>query len=124
MLKFCDTIWSVKAWMQSSGDGLQSLRRVDAEVGFLTDALPPPPPIFGLIEKLGGVGRAEMFEVYNMGIGFCVMVADADVEATLAILRRHNRQAAMIGQVIADPEKSVRLPQEKLVGIGKKFQPA
>jgi len=124
ILEILDQIASVKALIHITGDGLMNLPRVDAEVGFLIDALPPPPPIFGLIEKLGGVGRAEMFEVYNMGIGFCVMVADADVEAALAILARHNRQASVIGQVIADPEKSVQLPREKLVGIGKKFQPA
>jgi phosphoribosylformylglycinamidine cyclo-ligase len=124
ILEILDQIASVKALIHITGDGLMNLPRVDAEVGFLIDAFPPPPPIFDLIEKVGGVGRTEMFEVYNMGIGFCVMVADADVEATLAILRRHNRRASIIGRVIADPEKSVRLPQEKLVGIGKKFQPA
>jgi phosphoribosylformylglycinamidine cyclo-ligase len=123
IVEILDQISSVKALIHITGDGLMNLPRVDAAVGFLIDALPPTPPVFRLIEKLGGVSRAEMFEVYNMGIGFCVMVAEPDVEATLAILARHNRQASVIGQVIADAEKSVRLPQEKLIGIGKKFHP-
>ena len=90
----------------------------------MIDELPPPPPLFGLIEKLGGVSRAEMFEVYNMGIGFCVVVADADADRTLAILARHDRSASVIGHAVADPTKSVQLPREKLIGTGKRFRAA
>ncbi len=117
-------ISSVKALIHITGDGLLNLPRVDAEVGFVIDALPPPPPIFDLIEREGGVARAEMFEVYNMGIGFCVMVAEPDADRTLAILARHGRQASVIGRGVADPGKSVHLPREKLVGRGKRFGPA
>jgi phosphoribosylformylglycinamidine cyclo-ligase len=124
ILEVLDKISSVKALIHITGDGLLNLPRVDAEIGFVIDELPPPPPLFGLIEKLGGVNRAEMFEVYNMGIGFCVIVAEADSDRTLAILAGHGRQASVIGHAIADPTKSVRLPREKLVGAGKKFRPA
>ena len=124
ILEVLETISSVKALIHITGDGLLNLPRVDAEIGFVIDALPEPPPLFGLIEHLGGVSRAEMFDVYNMGIGFCVVVAEADVEATLAILARHGRKASLIGHAIADPSKSVRLPHEKLVGTGKRFLPA
>ena len=71
----------------------------------MIDDLPPPPPIFELIEQHGGVDRAEMFEVYNMGIGFCVVVPAADVATTLAILARHGRQARVIGHAVADPTR-------------------
>jgi phosphoribosylformylglycinamidine cyclo-ligase len=124
ILQILDQVRSVKALIHITGDGLLNLPRVVSEVGFVLDALPPPPPIFGLIEAHGGVARAEMFEVYNMGIGFCVVVADTDVPATLAILARHGRQASVIGHAVADPSRSVSLPQHKLVGRGKRFVPA
>ncbi len=124
ILEILDKISSLKALVHITGDGLLNLPRVDAEIGFVIDDLPPPPPLFGLIETLGGVSRAEMFEVYNMGIGFCVMVAEGEVDATLAILDRHGRHASVIGHAVADPTKSVRLPREKLVGAGKRFRPA
>jgi phosphoribosylformylglycinamidine cyclo-ligase len=97
---------------------------VTAEVGFVLDSLPPPPPIFELIEEHGAVSRAEMFEVYNMGIGFCIVVAEADADATTAILARHGRRASVIGHAVADPSRSVTLPQHKLVGRGKRFGPS
>jgi phosphoribosylformylglycinamidine cyclo-ligase len=124
ILEILDKVSSVKALMHITGDGLLNLPRVDAEIGFVIDDLPPPPPLFGLIEKLGGVSRAEMFEVYNMGIGFCVVVAAADADRTLAILARYGRRASVIGHAVADPAKSLRLPREKLVGAGKRFSPA
>jgi phosphoribosylformylglycinamidine cyclo-ligase len=124
ILEVLDQVRSVKALIHVTGDGLLNLPRVAAEVGFVLDSLPPPPPICNLIEEHGAVARAEMFEVYNMGIGFCLIVAESDVAATLAILARHGRQAALIGHAVADPDRSVLLPQHRLVGRGKRFHPA
>jgi phosphoribosylformylglycinamidine cyclo-ligase len=124
ILEVLDEISSVKALIHITGDGLLNLPRIDAEIGFVIDDLPAPPPLFGLIERLGGISRAEMFEVYNMGIGFCVVVAAGDADRTLAILARHGRRASVIGHAVADPEKSVRLAREQLVGTGKRFRPA
>ena len=121
ILELLDRVASVKALIHITGDGLMNLARVAAEIGFVIDAMPSAPPVFALIEKLGGVSRGEMFEVYNMGIGFCVVVPERDADAALAILKRHGRQAWVIGHAVADPDKSVRLPQERLIGRGKKF---
>jgi phosphoribosylformylglycinamidine cyclo-ligase len=117
-------VQGVKALVNITGDGLLNLPRVAAEVGFVLDDLPPAPPIFRLIERLGGVARAEMFEVYNMGVGFCVLVAAAAADAALAVLARHGRPARVVGHVVADREKTVHLPREGLVGRGKRFRRA
>jgi phosphoribosylformylglycinamidine cyclo-ligase len=122
ILEIISRISSVKALIHITGDGLLNLPRVAAEVGFVLDALPPPPPIFGLIERCGAVPRAEMFEVYNMGIGFCVVVGAAQAGAALAILARHGRPASVIGHAVADPARSLRLPQYGLLGHGKRFR--
>jgi phosphoribosylformylglycinamidine cyclo-ligase len=124
ILEILDQIESVKALIHITGDGLLNLPRVAAECGFVIDALPPPPPLFELIERTGGIARAEMFEVYNMGIGFCVVLAAADADRALAILARHGRQASVIGHAVADPTRSVQLPQEGLIGTGKRFRRA
>jgi phosphoribosylformylglycinamidine cyclo-ligase len=124
ILDVLNEVSSVKALSHITGDGLLNIPRVAAEFGFVIDDLPSPPPLFPLIETLGGVSRAEMFEVYNMGIGFCVVVAEGDADKTLAILARHGRKASVIGHAVADPTRSVQLPREKLVGTGKRFRPA
>ncbi|HEY3909978.1 MAG TPA: phosphoribosylformylglycinamidine cyclo-ligase [Stellaceae bacterium] len=122
ILAIIDAVPTVKALINITGDGLLNLPRVAARVGFEIDNLPPPPPIFGLIQRCGAVGGPEMFEVFNMGVGFCVLAAERDAGAILEILRRHGRRAQVIGRVIADADKGVHLPRQGLVGHGKRFR--
>ena len=120
-LELLARVASVRALMHITGDGFLNLTRVKSEVGFVLDALPAPPPIFSIIARLDGTADAEMFSVFNMGIGFCAVVAEADVATALSILGSHGKRAHRIGYAIADPGRSVRLPQQKLVGRGKHF---
>jgi phosphoribosylaminoimidazole (AIR) synthetase len=62
-----------------------------------------------------------MYEVFNMGTGFCYVVDPADADATLAILARHGRRAQLIGTAVADPTKTVRIPPRGLMGQHKRF---
>jgi len=123
ILDVIKNIPAVKALINITGDGLLNLARADATVGFMIDDLPPAPPIFRLIQQRGAVSDAEMFEVYNMGVGFCVLVSENDAEAALSLLQRHGRRAQVIGRVIADDGKGVYLPRQRLAGHGKKFTP-
>ncbi len=123
-LDIIEQVPGVKALVNITGDGLLNLPRVAAKVGFEIDNLPPPSPIFGLIQRHGQVGDAEMFQVYNMGVGFCVLAAERDAAAVLSILDRHGRRAQIIGRVIADDRQGVYLLRQKLAGHGKKFREA
>lgn len=121
MLEIIDKVPTVKGLINITGDGLLNLPRVDAKVGFMIDNLPPVPPIFRLIQSHGGVSSAEMYQVYNMGVGFCVLANQKDRDAILSVLQRHGRRAQVIGRVIEDDSKGVYLPAQKLTGHGKEF---
>jgi phosphoribosylformylglycinamidine cyclo-ligase len=57
-----------------TGGGVLNLLRLSDAVGFeISDPLPVP-PVFELVQDLGGVPRAEMWEVFNMGCGFAAVV--------------------------------------------------
>ena len=111
----------LKALVNITSDGLLNLTRVAAPVGYEIDRLIEPHPLFPLIQRHAGVDDSEMFEVFNMGIGFCYVVDPADADATLAILKKHGRVAQRIGHAVADPEKIVRIPERKLAGQHKRF---
>ncbi len=115
---------AVKALIHVTGGGFMNLTRVAAEVGYVIDALPPPPPIFELIQRQGGVEDAEMFGVFNMGIGFALVVGAEDAEETLSVMASHGRAAHRIGHVTAGAPGRVVLAQHGLVGEGKGFRPA
>jgi phosphoribosylformylglycinamidine cyclo-ligase len=88
----------VRGLAHITGDGLNNLTRLRAEVGYRIDDPLPVPPIFELIAERGGVSDEEMHEVFNMGCGFCCLVAAADELDALGILRRHYPEAKVIGR--------------------------
>ena len=112
---------SVKALVHITSDGFLNLSRVDSKAGFIIDALPVIPPIFSLIQELGAVEDEEMFRVYNMGIGFCVVVSPHDADRVISLVRKHYKKAYKIGHTISDEEKRVHITQKGLIGKGKVF---
>jgi phosphoribosylformylglycinamidine cyclo-ligase len=87
--------------------GLNNLLRLEAEAGYEIDDPLPVPPIFALIQELADVPDEEMHEVFNMGCGFCVVVAAADEEAALQPLREHYPSAKRIGYAVAGASRVV-----------------
>jgi len=92
---------------QITGGGLSNLRRLNAGVGWSVDAPLPVPGVCELIERVGGVPRDEMWDVFNMGCGFvCVVPADRADEG-VALLGAHHEGAARIGTVTAEAGRIV-----------------
>ncbi|MCB0870920.1 MAG: phosphoribosylformylglycinamidine cyclo-ligase [Solirubrobacterales bacterium] len=88
--------------------GLDNLLRLKAEVTYEITAPLDPQPIFGLIQERADVPESEMYEVFNMGCGFCVVVPAEDEEAALAVLREHYPEARRIGDVASGERKVIR----------------
>jgi phosphoribosylformylglycinamidine cyclo-ligase len=84
-----------------TGGGLLNLLRLGDGVGFAIDAPLPVPAVFALIAQRGDVPPAEMWEVFNMGCGFAVIVPEARVGDATALLARRHPGAARIGSVTA-----------------------
>jgi phosphoribosylformylglycinamidine cyclo-ligase len=104
-----------------SGDGLLNLLRLNDAVGYEIAELAEPPPIFTLIESAGGIPASEMYEAFNMGVGFCCIVHPEDAEASLALLREHYPTAWPAGK--ATRESGVlRLPSAGLAGRKSGFE--
>jgi len=57
-----------------------------------------PAPIFGFLEGLG-IARAEMYRVFNMGIGYVFVVRPHYAKGVLAVLKRAGEWPVQIGQV-------------------------
>ena len=71
----CAPTVEVRGLAHITSGGLGNLLRLAAEVGYEIDDPLPVPPIFELIQERGEVSDEEMHEVFNMGCGFCVVVA-------------------------------------------------
>jgi phosphoribosylformylglycinamidine cyclo-ligase len=91
----------VRGLAHITSGGLQNLLRLEAEVGYEINNPLPVPPVFELIRERASVPDDEMHEVFNMGCGFCAVVAAGDEEAALEPLHGHYPEAATIGRAVA-----------------------
>ena len=62
------------------------------------------PPVFALIRALGGVAEDEMRRVFNLGVGFCAVVAEGELDPALATLGGAGCAAWRIGEVVEGGE--------------------
>ncbi|MEZ0229314.1 MAG: AIR synthase-related protein [Planctomycetota bacterium] len=99
-----------------TGDGFLNMARIEAPMGFVLDRLPPPPPIFGLIQKKGGIATEELYVAFNMGIGFTVTVGAEAERLVLDVAKKHGYAAQVIGKAVPDPKRRIQLPAVGLVG--------
>ena len=88
----------VRGLAHITGGGLRNLLRLGGHVGFDIDAPLPVLPIFDLVRELGAVDEDEMDAVFNMGCGFCSVVAAGDEERALEVLRGRHPGAQRIGR--------------------------
>jgi phosphoribosylformylglycinamidine cyclo-ligase len=99
----------VRGLAHITSGGLWNLLRLRADVGWQIDDPLPSQPLFSLIQDRAGVSDDEMHEVFNMGCGFCCVVAAGDEEDALELLRRHYPGAQRIGRAVEGRREVVRV---------------
>jgi phosphoribosylformylglycinamidine cyclo-ligase len=113
----------VRALAHMTGGGLWNLVRTQAAVGFRIEFWPEPGAIFRLLRE-GGVADEQAFSEFNMGIGFCIVVAREDADRATRLLRQENATVHELGSVIAGPARCIEFPARGLVGTDGRFHRA
>ncbi|WP_150274762.1 phosphoribosylformylglycinamidine cyclo-ligase [Paenibacillus tepidiphilus] len=62
-------------------------------------------PVFDLLQRQGDVSNRDMFTTFNMGIGLVLVVASADSERALELLKASGEEAYLIGSVTEGERK-------------------
>ena len=126
VLEILDAGIELKAMVHITGGGLSNLNRVQKDnIRFVIDPLPDVLPVFSLIQERGGISDSEMYEVFNMGVGFCVVVESANAaDRVHAICKQHNISCHGIGHVETAQGKEVLIPSKKIKAVGHKFSSA
>lgn len=112
-----------RALLHITGDGFCNMNRIPAQVGFELDAIPDPGPIYKLLQATGKISDQEMFSVFNMGIGFCVVTPEADAEKVVSIAADAGIPASVIGRATDQHANEVRLTQYGLMGGKDRLSP-
>ena len=90
-----------------TGGGVRNLIRLKANVEFrISDPLEPP-SIFRALAQLGGIESSEMYQTFNMGMGFALVAAEEDAKDVIRSLRP-DVKARVVGSVVRG--KGVTVP--------------
>ena len=57
-------------------------------------------PIFDVIQEAGGISDSEMYRVFNMGIGFVLVVPSRHKSEVMKTLRRSGEKPVEIGEIV------------------------
>jgi phosphoribosylformylglycinamidine cyclo-ligase len=66
----------------------------------------PEPAVFGWLAGLGGIDRAEMFRVFNMGIGLVLICRESACDSLLARLTAAGETPNVIGRVVPGQQQA------------------
>lgn len=95
----------VRGLAHITSGGLGNLLRLAFDGGFAIEEPLPVPPIFELIRERANVPDDEMHDVFNMGCGFCCVVAAGQEDAALEVLRPHYPEARQVGVAVEGPRE-------------------
>lgn len=90
-------MFEVHGMANITGGGLRNLVRLKKGVGFeVTDPMKPQ-PIFSVMQELGNVSDKEMYQTFNMGMGYCLAVPDKDADA---VVKGAGKGAKIVGHAV------------------------
>jgi len=68
------------------------------------------PPVFEWLAQVGSVNQQAMYNTFNMGIGFVVLVPPSQAQQTMRFFQSQNIAAYTIGKVISGNGELIGLP--------------
>ncbi|WP_304125385.1 phosphoribosylformylglycinamidine cyclo-ligase [Methanosphaera cuniculi] len=90
-----------------TGGGFSNLKRLNKNMTYVIDDLIELPAVFKEIQKTG-IDNAEMYHVFNMGVGFAVILDKEYADEALEILNKYH-ESKIIGYIKEDSENRVIL---------------
>jgi phosphoribosylformylglycinamidine cyclo-ligase len=75
--------FNIKGMANITGGGLRNIIRMKDGVQYtITDPMDPQ-PIFGLLQQLGEISDEEMYQTYNMGLGYALVCGSEDADSVV-----------------------------------------
>jgi len=89
---------TIRGMAHITGGGVRNLVRLKPDVEFaITDPLEPH-PLFRELQALGGIEDSEMYQTFNMGMGYAIVAPERDASTIVKALRPTVR-ARVVGEI-------------------------
>ncbi|MGE4274986.1 MAG: phosphoribosylformylglycinamidine cyclo-ligase [Candidatus Methanomethylophilaceae archaeon] len=99
---------AVRGMVNITGGGLRNFLRLRKGLCYVIDDPVPPHPVFHLLQEWGGVETREMYQTFNMGMGYALVCGREDAESVV----QEWPNASIVGRV--DKGHGVLLEGENL----------
>lgn len=92
-----------------TGGGIKNILRLQSQgIAFEFDTFPEVPDFFKVIQMKTGLGIDTMFNTFNMGIGFYLIIQQDEFNEAVKILNRFQTPYSIMGKVVASDTKRIR----------------
>jgi phosphoribosylformylglycinamidine cyclo-ligase len=85
----------VHGMVNITGGGLRNICRMKKDLRYVIDDPIEPAPIFRVIQTLGDIEEREMYQTFNMSMGFTMIMPASDAED---VVKRY-KNASIVGRV-------------------------
>ncbi len=82
-----------------SGSAFRKIMRAKKNFTYEINFLPPPPPIFSYLQKLGHLSFFELYQTWNMGIGFVIFAPLNEFKKIDRIAKTYKIKVYQLGSV-------------------------
>ena len=104
-----------------TGEGFLNILRLETNALYKIKKLPPVPPIFQKLQQYGKIPNTEMFKIYNMGIGYIVIIDPKDLPLAMQIWKELNLPFFELGEVLPYTKPRIEIEPYQIFSEGEGF---
>jgi phosphoribosylformylglycinamidine cyclo-ligase len=82
-----------------TGGGLKNIPRLNHAMDFIVDDPMPVHPIFQVIQAVGGVPDRDMWQTFNMGMGFAVICPAKEAQKVVSHMNKTDPGTKAVGRI-------------------------
>ena len=93
-----------------TGSGWRKVMRCRRPFTYVIESLPRPQPIFRFLQEQGGISDYEVYQTWNMGVGFCLYAPEGEAEAIEGVCAEYGIAVMRLGRVEEGEKRVVIRP--------------
>jgi phosphoribosylformylglycinamidine cyclo-ligase len=94
---------SITGLIHNTGRGQTKCLSLGTGIRYVKRHIPQPDPIFSLIQNESKESWKDMFQDYNMGVGFEIVLEAETAEPALSIIESFGVEAQVMGEIESSP---------------------
>jgi phosphoribosylformylglycinamidine cyclo-ligase len=98
-----------------TGGGLRNLIRLKKGVEYRFEDPQEPHTVFNILQELGSVEDREMYQTFNMGMGYAIIAPEREAKGIIQTMKRAGHPAKVVGTILKSKTTKATLPE---LGLG------